>query len=276
MDEFTNAPYFYSTLENHKGIPTDVSILLETPTKNLDEFTNYLWFAKDNSIHVAAIYCFLDSGFCVGRLGGFIGSNSRGEYEAVLITRSDLELATKIFNKVLEIEGTTKEVSIARNLGNKNIAMVVNSDFHYIDYNKNNRILRALTFLHLARGASFLPLKISFYAALLECLFTTDTIELSHKISERASHYMGGTPQEKLDNYKHIKAAYNTRSGFLHGQKISNSDRKVLAEISFNIDNIIRTILSDVIFKDSETFKKENTPLEEYYTKLVFQVKPSI
>jgi hypothetical protein len=106
-----------------------------------------------------------------------------------------------------------------------------------------------------------------------ECLFSTDKVEIAHKVAERASFYLGGTSLEKQSNYKLIKDAYNLRSNYIHGGTL---DEKVLKNymgienICLSVDLMTRNILTSVILNDSKLFLLPKNELEEWYSQLLF------
>lgn len=55
---------------------------------------------------------------------------------------------------------------------------------------------------------------------LLECLLSTDTQELAHKISERAAIILGKNSEDRLAIYKDIKKIYGQRSKIVHGEGV--------------------------------------------------------
>lgn len=56
------------------------------------------------------------------------------------------------------------------------------SSINFIKYNDEIRIDRALAFLLRARYENFLPLKLSLYIPIFECLFTTDRYKVMKKL----------------------------------------------------------------------------------------------
>ena len=126
-------------------------------------------------------------------------------------------------------------------------------------------------FLTLARSNSFLPLKISFYIAILETLFTTDNNEVTHKVSERISFYLSDK-LNKLNTFKIVKECYGIRSKFVHGQKLDRKyDNDALKEKSSELDDIIRILLNKVILEESDMFLSNDHILNESFNKLIFR-----
>lgn len=122
-----------------------------------------------------------------------------------------------------------------------------------------------------------MPLKIAMYIPLLETLFSTDeTTEITHKISERIAIYLGGTTQQKIENYKLIQSAYSIRSNLLHSSKLSTDSKpernhsllQTQQEIYKELDTCVCTILVKIIQKDSKLFDGK-TDLNIYFSGLL-------
>ena len=105
-----------------------------------------------------------------------------------------------------------------------------------------------------------------------ECLFTTDTSEITHKMAERVAYYSSSEREDRVDIFKLIKEAYSVRSRFFHGKE---SDEKTtllkLNEMLKRLDSLTRHILTKVILEDSETFLKKDHELEVYFLPLCFR-----
>lgn len=127
-----------------------------------------------------------------------------------------------------------------------------------------SRVARAKAFVSIARSQSILPLKIFNYCTALECLFTTDNTEVSHKNAERVAALIGSNLEGRLEIYKTVKKAYSVRSKLTHGQSITNKEEE-LKTISKDIDLIIRRIYNS----DLEVFSLSKQDLEEYFMKLI-------
>lgn len=145
------------------------------------------------------------------------------------------------------------------------------------------KIALAGIFVQQARGTNDLAIKISLYCTAFECLFTTDTKELSHKTAERAALLIGQDMEGKEDIYKKVKNIYNIRSQVLHGSAVGKKEHNRLSEISANCDNLLRQILKkiddspelDVFYRKHKinAGKGPENPgtLDDYFLKLLFE-----
>ncbi len=272
--EFIGKPFFVSFLEIRDE--KDFAITTTKTYSALNALASFIWFAKDNCIDVGLMYSYYAEvdDIVLSKYKMANTSNANGEYLETTLTLEDLQLAEKAFLKVTEIQNNSSDKKKAP-VPEINLTRPIISDtnYHYRDYNENNRIQRALSFLVMARSNSFLPLKISIYIAILETLFTTDSIEVNYKVCQRVAFYLGGDYETKFINFQKVKEAYDIRSKFFHGQELAKKKdtRENLASVSVEIDNILRKVLTKVLFEDSELFLKDNTFLNSYYNQLVFK-----
>ena len=216
-------PYWFTSYE----IPEHVSSFNEKLTFEMDisesvsssvhNLYNCLWLLRDNSANIIEAHSYNENdrrGF--NRQRDALFSNAKGEFETQTFSKKELRKAAeyaeklRVLSGIQQIEGEPLEVPNEVRLGG----------MEYILYKSQNRIDRAIVFLSLARGNSYLPLKISFYIAILESLFTTDNNEVTHKVTERVVFYLEGSGTEKRSNFDLVKKAYGIRSKFVHGQKM--------------------------------------------------------
>lgn len=138
---------------------------------------------------------------------------------------------------------------------------------------------RAHLFIQIARSQHDLALKISQYCTVLECLFTTDSKELSHKVAERAALLIASTSEEGIKIYYEVKEIYSVRSSVFHGSSISIKKRGELERIAVAADNIVRRaykciIMSPELDKYYRTEKAED--LDKFFLGLLFQKTQAI
>jgi hypothetical protein len=266
--EFVNYPFFYLLSE---GSPEDLPNITPKYHTRLNQFLNFLWFAKDNSVTIGSMFCFLpNTKYLMQNIKLATYSNSEGNHSEILVTKKDFEIALKAFEQFTRLSNEEDNVLVPKAKFEER-PVVTDSSYHYADYNKNTRIERALSFLTMARANSFLPLKIALCMSLLECLFTTDRQEVTHKVCERVSLYIGGSYEDKVQNYKIIKDAYDVRSGFFHGQDIDKKQdtRLQLAIHSQKVDSILRTILTKVLFDDFAIFNGSKDARVDFFSRMV-------
>lgn len=263
---------FFSMTEDATGTQEELIELHRIFKSRVNHFLSYLWFSKDNSTNALDIISHYHNPvlFVTHMSAGL--SDSSGEFKSTKFNIDELIHTKNVYESIVKIL-PDNEAKSKRRIELAERPIVIESDYHYIDHSKTNKIERALSFLTMARSQSFLPLKISLYVAVLESLFTLEGGDIVHKVSERGSLYLGGTYEEKLENYKKIKAAYNVRSKFFHGQALEKKQatHAVMQKISNEVDTILRAILNKVILKDSMVFLDSNENLTTFYHKLIFE-----
>lgn len=137
------------------------------------------------------------------------------------------------------------------------------------------RVNVAMVHLQAARNYRDLGFKISCYCSLFEAIFSVDTVELAHQLSERLAFFIGDTAEERLELYKRTKKAYGVRSKAVHGDVLDKSISE-LSELSNHCDQIARKALHK-IFSDANRFdlfnSGSNEALHAYLLGLVFSGK---
>ncbi len=233
------------------------------------KFRNCLWFVKDHSSIAENIYGVLEDGQIALFIYREMISSADGSYNETIFTPAEFEEAFQYeakFDKIFP-RGKQNDEPLPV-FTNKVISPAL--EHKYKEY---PRVGRAVTFLIKARSEGHLAAKISLYVGVLECLFTTDPSEVAHKVTERATLILGGSLNEKLENYKSIKKAYDLRSKYVHGAAMKN-EKKVITHDYFqtasrNMDMIVRRILKLVIFEFYEKFENDQI-LEQWFKELLF------
>jgi hypothetical protein len=236
-------PFFYINWTVPGGVDRLTS---ENCLNEISVFLMALWFVKDCSVNSDAFYTYLsDTKSHYRRIEDSYFSNCVGLFEQSIFDKKDFEKGVKIHEKLLKL--------ISIDLSKENISAVSNelgytvSQGNFLQYNKRNRINRAFSFLQMARSNSFLPTKIAFYICIYECLFTTEISEVSHKVAERVSLFLGESFEEKKAFYKVIKDGYDVRSKYFHGQPLKKDGVDRLKEVSRNLDTLTRTAFNKII-----------------------------
>lgn len=236
----------------------------------IEGLISYLWFVKDNSANINSLFCIVGSepkNYFVNKRNIFF-SDSKGDYGPNEFTEKDLLRASELLQKFISLSGTPPvdtKMDMAANI-------IVKSAINNVEMVTQNRIDRAFRFLYVARSQSVLPMKISCYMSLFECLFTTDSAEVTHKVTERATLYLGGSAEEKRANWKLIKTCYGIRSKYFHGQKF---DKKTtisqMKEWSCAVDELLRRILTRVLEDDHDHFLQDDSALDAWFTEMIIR-----
>ncbi|PFY69697.1 HEPN domain-containing protein [Bacillus wiedmannii] len=149
----------------------------------------------------------------------------------------------------------------------------VKDDSHEI-YMQENRFLRALRFLFLARRQSFVPEKITSLKSAMESLLSTSNSELKFQVSSRACKIIGGDLEEKKNNYDIIREAYDLRSAYVHGGELVGKYRREngkLTSLATNMDDVMRKLMKELIENHSELAEKDTKGLGEWFTDLMLK-----
>ena len=112
------------------------------------------------------------------------------------------------------------------------------------------RFARFLSFVYIARCASLPAMKISQMCSALESLFSTTTTELTHRLSERVSFFIGGSPVEMESNYQFMKKVYAVRSQVTHGAPVSKSLAGEIPSLSETMLDLLRVITFKILEDD--------------------------
>ncbi len=113
--------------------------------------------------------------------------------------------------------------------------------------------------------------KIANYCAAFETMFTTENMELSHKLAERSAYFVK-EEFDKLTTYKQLKKAYGIRSKLTHGASIEKKLVDELPEISIKTDRILRTAFLKIINDEKliELFDSSNDRIDAFFESLIF------
>jgi hypothetical protein len=247
-------------LENISHVPSMLSDFLLG-------YINCIWFQFDNSFTLKSVY--VDS--CSGK---FAYNQQRG----IVTTADGLFLKKSITSQIIrQAENDFTIISSWDNSKDKDMGarpqvgiltyMPVRDKFY--SYSKLSRSYLLVT---QARMSQYIPIKLAFYVIALECLFSNDDkSEVNHKVSERASHFIGDNAQERIELFRKIKKLYDVRSKFVHGQSIKSSIQD-LSKLSVEIDEILRRIFRKLIDNQeiAEIFLGNQNKLDEYYLKMIF------
>ena len=130
---------------------------------------------------------------------------------------------------------------------------------------------RAMQFVAAARRAQNIAFRIANYCSALETLFTTESTELAHKLSERVAFFLGDRGQNRRTVFTTIKSAYGVRSKLVHGDTLNSNQIEGLSALSTRCDTYLRTILREVFSSEDlkKVFDSHNEGIEAYFTQLI-------
>lgn len=224
----------------------------------IDDILKNSWLYKDNCIMCDTAYL-IDDNILTGKASSsklqYTHTLSNGSIKSVEFTKQDWIDFIKIHDK-LEHYLVSKESS--------SLSFMLEKNF--------SRVGRSLRFVKQAREARNIPYKITNYCAALETLFTTENMELSHKLSERVAFFLKDE-FAKLETYKSVKKAYSIRSKLTHGASMEKKDLDQMPDVSFKTDMILRSAIRKIVDKEEllEMFDSSNERIDKYFENLIFQ-----
>lgn len=152
------------------------------------------------------------------------------------------------------------------------------TEFDFFMEKKYLRSARALHFIHSATTSINLAFRIAHYCSALETLFSTDSAELSHKLSERCAFFLGSFGLDKATVFKDIKAAYGVRSKLTHGDSINKKTIEELPGMSQKIDEYLRKIFVILYVENLFVEHIDSAPdkINHIFTEMIFSGKTFI
>lgn len=238
---------------NRKGDPYNITTVW---SQFLDWLLFALWLVRDHSISLS---------MPVIRTEQMVGSTA-------LTTSYSL-----CDGSVADTEFSVSEIKATRDLlqdtimslgGERPIALPVWTDTS-ISSKEVTPLWRCYHFLRAARTNPDLAVKIANYMTCFETLFSTDNTELSHKLSERVAFFL--CDSDRKTAYGKMKRAYGVRSRVVHGGSLSARGEASLAEVSSDVDGLLRASLRKILYSDEllEVFQGEAQNRDAYLTDLV-------
>ena len=180
----------------------------------------FLWLVKDHSAYVSksnTVYEDTMPKYIQFESGDNVW-NANGTHTITSFSYSEFSKAVEIALKYKQLVSRKPQKFTDYGLGANTSQAVLGLSPTYI-HDENNSIQRAFLFLVSARAQNYLPYRVAMYMPIFECLFTTDSQEVSHKVCERVSFYLRERGNERRMLYDDLKAGYAIRSKYLHGSK---------------------------------------------------------
>ena len=254
----TTGAFLYAVEDTSKDLlKSDLRFsMLRMHLLNAQALSVALWLLRDNAAHTELGYI----EYPAGGTASLYSSNLRGS----LFTRSDLTLSVERFSRA--------ELRLCREYFRKFAIEDLESSPNKIEQ-RGHRLERSLLFLQAARAAARLSMKIAHYCTSFECLVSTDSTELSHKVAERLAILLRGTfPSDEV--FATAKKAYSVRSKVVHGDIVNTKEAELVGLVS-RCDQYLRTIMRGWIDNEEASgklFPASDGPkesVEQYFTSLL-------
>ena len=254
-----NIAFYNYDLEDFKGNTNERFLIIILCW--LEELLKNSWLVKDNCIDCD--FAFLGRGLNTDRAecsSNFLAAKrtmADGSRPVVTFSVDELRLWADLHDKSETYYFTKNSSSLGNFMLQKNFS----------------RIGRSMAFVKAARNAENLAYKISHYCSAFESLFTTDSSELSHRLSERAAFFLRETFPDKLETYNTLKQAYNVRSKLTHGDVLKESQIEKIPDLSVGCDTILRATILKILSDEQMLllFDGKNEKIDEYFNQLIFR-----
>lgn len=224
----------------------------------IDDLFKNLWLIKDNNVLTDTAFLIPNSKDPTSEAASmrlqYQLTSSNGRFEDVIFSKEELSKFSKYHDDI------------------ENHFHLKNSGSMEFMLEKNfSRINRGLIFVKQAREARNLAYKISNYCSALETIFSTDNVELSHKLSERVSFFLKDE-FNILETFKNVKKSYAVRSKLTHGDTLDAKQIEILDDISIKIDNILRISINKIINNKNllTIFESPKNVIDQYFEELIF------
>ncbi|MEA1855669.1 hypothetical protein MKX67_00900 [Cytobacillus sp. FSL W7-1323] len=264
VDEFNDTVYFYKygvckDIKTFDEMDNKGSNMTFTFLRDAQEFVNSLWRIKDNGVYVR---------------DGFLIAYEKEIQDGRTYKASLTETFKRADGKQIDDIFTMKEIEEAIHtytpfsldeVDEESFGGKLPDTSLFYKSGDPGRLVKAFYFTLVARTSFALPMKIVFYCTALECLFSTSTTDLTHRISERVGIMIGTSQDEKIELYKFIKKVYGFRSTIIHGSSIKSNDQELIS-YSTKLDEILRQLIS----AEHEVFSKNNDEMDNFFLEHIF------
>lgn len=252
----------------------------ESDSRLLEEFIGHwlqhvrgyfqsLWLIRDHAVRFEMGFAeWVDSSRGLTHSSNFIAAStfkSDGSRDTTEFTLDELKAARSYFIDFLHPLATDQS---------EELEDVIGSGRPTRPFRKGlSRLTRFNYFLSAARAAGELAVRISLYMTCMEVLFSTETAELTYRLSQRVAYFLGDTSEQRKEIFLTMKRAYGIRSRILHGDTLPPKSESNLENVSSEIDSLLRRIFLKILGSKElvDQFEQPSTKLEEYFLDLIFQ-----
>lgn len=228
----------------------------------LQMLLNDLWFIKDNAVICEAAFCKLSdeshSAWTRNHLANSIFTSSGSCFKNTICSIDELKEWDKKSEQIQSYLHSSKSTFLNS---------FTNSSF--------SRIGRSMRFISAATKERHPAVKLAHYCSAFESLFSTDSAELSHKLSERVALFLKDYNFNPLKVFDDMKSFYGIRSKVTHGDSLKTNKEQQLSQMSLDCDVYLRFILNSIL-NDKKLLslfdgKKDN--FEDYFKNKLLMAK---
>ncbi|ROS05721.1 hypothetical protein EDC56_1271 [Sinobacterium caligoides] len=216
------------------------------------------WLIKDHAIECDIAYCNMKSGIVSE------WSNNSIRLSSSFSSGVKFKEVTFSLSELAELE--EKSFKLQSYLHQKS-----SSTFNEFVDKQFSRTGRALRFISAARTECHPAIKISHYCSALESLFSTDSSELVHKLSERIAIFLKDYGYDPCDIFDEIKSFYGIRSKVTHGDSIQPKKIDKIPNLSVRCDELTRVILNIILNNDEvlKVFDGKKDDFEKHFKNIL-------
>jgi hypothetical protein len=223
-----------------------------------------LWLVKDNSVNT-------DTGFLIRQCPSPIRILA-GNHIAVRFSNSSASFETTDFSREQLLKEAARLMAVW--LGPQQ-EISGGDDADLALFGSAGRLHRLVYFVQAARAQNRLPVKIALYCACLETLFSTDSNELRHRLSERVARVLGQDPTKRREIYDQLRSAYDIRSAVIHSDILTSKygNSGALEHYSATCDQLLRRAIRKILLDADllKTFSGSKKTLNAFFTGLIFE-----
>lgn len=214
-------------------------------------FLSMTWYLKANAFQLGRVWLFNEKNKTLKKTFYAIKSSPLSTYKgkSIFLSNQDVDSCLDMLHKFLEFNFETR----------------FDLNDNSTDYSKLSILQRAAQLIEYSKFAEGAYQKIGLLCSAMECLFTTDAAEVSHKVAERLAFFIAENSEERVGIFSKIKKAYSLRSSFFHGNKLRN----ITDEEYYEFENIIRKVMKKIFFVSPEPFLEKPEKINEYFINLV-------
>ena len=246
----------------------DILTLSHAIVNDLDHYFSNLWLQTDNSVTINRLYIFIKNDWNCGPIQ-IRYSNSFGNFASVILESHHVIQMNKQYEQMSRIFSESDFKSSVQFMNRldgygKHESLTTLGPDQYYNY---PGIYRATVLLKHARANSFLPIKATFYAMVLESLLLTrGKPNIKDNVSKRTAKFIADDDSKKKEIISIIRKLYDERSDFVHGTNIDIDVIELGNRLSL-VDNFIRRIIRKILSNDNllELFNKKPQPHFENY-----------
>jgi hypothetical protein len=231
-------------------------------------FLHCLWLVKDHSIHPELGFLHFTQDGYVHTHSNFHTTtitNAKGQREVVSVSAAELRRAFE-YSKQMTQPSVAANLRLVKDKGSASRSPLLGSQ------KTASRLQRAYYFLSAARSTIDLGIKTVNYCTALETLFSTDSSELTYKVSHRIAVFLGSGAADKVSRFNLVKKAYGIRSKVVHGEGLGPKEVETVQSLSTELDELARRVFSRIYMSSTlqEIFGKTKEELERYFLESSF------